>query len=56
MSAAECAGEASSPEQTNERSEVREQSEQCGTSNKVSGASERVDGEANGPVLFVTIS
>ena len=34
-----------------ERSGAREQSEQCGASERVSGASERANGQASGPVL-----
>ena len=43
-------------EGTNERSEGREQSEQCGASEWVSGASERANRGANGPVLYALIS
>ena len=43
-------------ERTNERSGKRERSEQCGESERVSGASERVKGGANGPVLYASIS
>ena len=43
-------------ERTNERSGARERSEQCGASAWVSGASERANGGANGPVLdFIVI-
>ena len=35
----------------NERSGAREQSEQCGASERVSGASERANGQASGSVL-----
>ena len=38
-------------EQTRERSGARERSEQCGANERVSGASERASGQANGPVL-----
>ena len=38
-------------EQMSEHSGVRERSEQCGTSERVSGASERGNGRASGPVL-----
>ena len=38
-------------ERANERSGARELSGQCGTSEQVSGASERASGGANGPVL-----
>ena len=34
-----------------ERSGARERSEQCGASERVSGASERANGQASGPVL-----
>ena len=38
----------------NERSEVRERSEQCGASKSVSGASKQENGQAGGPVLTIT--
>ena len=38
-------------EQTSERSGVHERSEKCGASKRVSGASERANGRASGPVL-----
>ena len=38
-------------ERANERSGAREQSELCGASERVSGASERANGRASGPVL-----
>ena len=38
-------------ERTSERSGVREQSEQCEASERVSGASERANGRVSGPVL-----
>ena len=39
-------------EQTNKRSGARKSSEQCGASNQMSGASERANGRASGPVLI----
>ena len=38
-------------ERANERSGARKRSEQCGASELVSGVSERVSGQASGPVL-----
>ena len=38
-------------EQTSERSRVREQSEECGASEQVSGKRKRANGRASGPVL-----
>ena len=43
-------------ERTNERSGAREQSEQCGASERVSGASEQASGRASVPVLTISNS
>ena len=40
----------------NERSGARDQSKQCGASKQVRSASERASGQANGPVLYASIS